>query len=295
MTPILADKTTARVFYWTRGDLERAAQYDSFRRLEQSGRLEQYLNVSRAGARNSLPMRFDLYSMQGFKSEQTWHNPLLSAVDVWDTPTAERLKWIGMFGAKYVFTTREVDTPLLKPIARDTVITYENQLALPRAFIVPETRVLDDLDRAFKELQASDFDPRQTVLLQTTVELPPRAASSLTPAKIFWLADEPEQIVLEVENPASGFLVLNDTFYPGWRAAVDGVATPIYRANVLARAVQLPAGTHRVEFVYEPASVRVGGGISLFVCLALGIFLIAQWGNKTSARADVKRQKCTGR
>ena len=51
---------------------------------------------------------------------------------------------------------------------------------------------------------------------------------------------------------------MNDTFYPGWEAAVDGSPQPIVTANYLFRAVRVPAGPHRVEFAYRPRSVRLG-------------------------------------
>jgi uncharacterized membrane protein YfhO len=57
-----------------------------------------------------------------------------------------------------------------------------------------------------------------------------------------------------VDAPADGYLVLNDPYHPWWRASVDGRDAPILRANVLFRAVPVPAGRHRVEFAFEPLS-----------------------------------------
>jgi len=69
--------------------------------------------------------------------------------------------------------------------------------------------------------------------------------------------------------PAPGYLVLTDTFYPGWRAYVDGVETPIYQANYLFRAVPLNAGDHEVRFVYRPKSFAVGAALSLTFLLTV--------------------------
>ena len=46
--------------------------------------------------------------------------------------------------------------------------------------------------------------------------------------------------------------MLNDIWHPWWRAAIDGVDTEILKANVLFRAVQVPAGTHKVTFSFNP-------------------------------------------
>jgi len=73
---------------------------------------------------------------------------------------------------------------------------------------------------------------------------------------------------------APGLLVLADSFYPGWRASVDGTAAEIRPANHLFRAVAVPPGVHRVRFEYRPASVRIGG-----VATVAGFFaLCAAWG-----------------
>ena len=55
-----------------------------------------------------------------------------------------------------------------------------------------------------------------------------------------------------MEAPQGGFLVLNDAWYPWWRAEVDGRSADILKANVLFRAVAVMPGQHRVRFRFEP-------------------------------------------
>jgi hypothetical protein len=83
---------------------------------------------------------------------------------------------------------------------------------------------------------------------------------------------EPERVEIATDSPRDGFLVFSDTFRPGWSASVDGRSTPILRAQTAFRAARVPAGKHRVLFVYRPRSLRVGAAVSL---LALGI--LAAW------------------
>ena len=83
---------------------------------------------------------------------------------------------------------------------------------------------------------------------------------------------EANRVILSVEMQQDGWLVLADTDYPGWEATVDGESTPMYRTNVMFRAVQVGAGEHTVQFDYSPAWLRAGvlvSGVSLLILLLL--------------------------
>jgi hypothetical protein len=78
-----------------------------------------------------------------------------------------------------------------------------------------------------------------------------------------------ELVEIETASPRGGYLVLSDTFRPGWIAEVDGESVPILRALTAMRAVAVPAGDHRVRFLYRPTSFRWGGILSLASLLFL--------------------------
>ncbi|MBL7161762.1 MAG: YfhO family protein [Anaerolineales bacterium] len=79
------------------------------------------------------------------------------------------------------------------------------------------------------------------------------------------LEDEnPNQIVISVEADQSGWVILSDVWYPGWRARVDGVPAPMLRANFLFRAVEVPEGEHNVWFEYRPVVFYLGAVVSVF-------------------------------
>lgn len=156
--------------------------------------------------------------------------------------------------------------------AKNTVYVHRIDDDFPRAWIVHRARHVRDLE-VLSILADERFDPWNEVLLAQ----PPPAGFETTqptaPSSVHSLTYRPEQIALEVELNAPGWLVLSEWDYPGWQARVDGVRTPIYRADYALRAVPLTAGRHTVEFRYRPASVYVGGLLSMFSIAALTVLL----------------------
>jgi hypothetical protein len=74
--------------------------------------------------------------------------------------------------------------------------------------------------------------------------------------------DDPERLVIEVDAPTRGFLVLADSFCPGWSAKVNDRATPVLRANYMFRAVEVPRGRSMVELRFFPTHLLLGAGVS---------------------------------
>ncbi|NTW65175.1 MAG: hypothetical protein HGB21_02505 [Nitrospirae bacterium] len=88
---------------------------------------------------------------------------------------------------------------------------------------------------------------------------------------------------IDATSPSDSILVVNDSFWPGWIATIDGKEVPIWRADFLVRAVPWPAGRHVLEMKYEPPEVRTGWLVSLTGALALGVLLAIEWRRKGSA------------
>jgi hypothetical protein len=92
---------------------------------------------------------------------------------------------------------------------------------------------------------------------------------------------------LQVKAAENALLVLSDTYYPGWKAFVDGKETKIYRADYTFRAIPLNAGTHRVEFVYDPMSIKLGAGVTLLGILGcIGMGWVARRRGTTNHKSE---------
>jgi hypothetical protein len=169
-------------------------------------------------------------------------------------------------------------TPL-PPIYESGVGIYRNDAALPRAWIVSQARIVPGQEDRLNILSDPAFDPRvEVVLNQTPPGAPAEATSTISPAGTAAVLDEePDRVVIQVEATQGGYLVLADTYYPGWQATVDGEPVEILAANHAFRAVTLGAGQHTVVFRYAPSSFRLGGWITLGAVVLLATALTVAW------------------
>lgn len=88
---------------------------------------------------------------------------------------------------------------------------------------------------------------------------------------------------IEATSSSDGILVVNDSFWPGWIATIDGNEAPIWRADFLVRAVPWPAGRHVLEMKYDPPEVRIGWLVSLGGAFAWTALLVLDLRRKPSA------------
>ncbi|MBI2309822.1 YfhO family protein [Candidatus Collierbacteria bacterium] len=109
---------------------------------------------------------------------------------------------------------------------------YENLNAFPRAFFI----------------KSGDWIGEGDDVISSSLNLSTSLVSLITPARIVFY--QPTKVAIEVSAPADGYLVLTDTFYPGWTATVDGPLAEIVPAFHAFRAVPVSQGNHIVKFSY---------------------------------------------
>ena len=108
--------------------------------------------------------------------------------------------------------------------------------------------------------------------------------SSATPA---------DSVTLRVEAACAGLLVLPDTYFPGWRATVNGEDRTIYPTNGAFRGVTVPEGTSQVEFRYEPRAFPIGIALAVAGLVGfIGVWLVSGWRRRQATGARTRRA-CT--
>jgi hypothetical protein len=186
------------------------------------------------------------------------------------------LQW-RLLNVAHVSTWRgavEVPTRLLGQAPGEEGFPY-NLLGLetvaPRAWLAGQVIVETDLEATLERLTSPDFDPQRQVVLSEAV--PGAGQTSDCAGDITWLERRPERLLLDVVSGARCILVLSELNYPGWRATVDGAPEAVRTANGILRALAVPPGTHRVELVFAPDSVRLGGTMTTLALVSSALLL----------------------
>ncbi len=147
------------------------------------------------------------------------------------------------------------------------VKVYENLNVFSRAFVVHRAAIVSGWQEAIARLQQEGFNPAQAAVIEGELPADQLAALTASPAgdgssvEITGYRDNRVDLLAKMENP--GLLVLSDTYYPGWKAYVDGKQVPVYPTDLALRSVFVPAGEHEVEFVFSPGSFRLGAAMTL--------------------------------
>jgi Bacterial membrane protein YfhO len=142
---------------------------------------------------------------------------------------------------------------------------------------VASQRVVPDEDAQLDAVLDPSFDGRRTVV--TGAQLTGLSDGGTTePAGRARIVEyEPEKVVVDATATRPAELVLTDVHFPGWKVEIDGKSADLHRVDYLLRGTTLPAGRHRVEFSYAPASFRAGWIVSLLALVALlGTALVAR-------------------
>jgi hypothetical protein len=147
--------------------------------------------------------------------------------------------------------------------------------ALPRAFLVNKVR--QGIEPHLMNTYFSEFfDPLEEVLLSEQVDW---KVENNFHGSVERIEYSPNHVSINTTQNGEGFLVLLDSYFPGWTVKVDGKDEKILRANHFFRAVKLGPGKHTLEFDYFPDSFKVGlliSFISLILLMLVTLFLKSQ-------------------
>lgn len=232
-----------------------------------------------------------------------------------ERPSISATNLVDLYGVKYIISVSLIeDKPNLELIYSrleglngkredllkgNTIKLYRNNSYISRAWLVKDFKVMDPKN-ILLEITKKDFNPQRVVFLEEEPEFnpPPHpfdpSVSPLTKGgyrgelkgfevstgnlrnKIDLIHESNNRLTLFVKADEDAFLILSDTYFPGWKVFIDGKKEKIYCADYNFRAVPVKAGVHKVEFIYSPLSFKLGAIINIsgiIGCIITGFFI----------------------
>jgi hypothetical protein len=165
----------------------------------------------------------------------------------------------------------------------------ENMVSLEPLQPVYDWLTAGDDEEAFEKLRSSGLMPNRQVVISPgpspggrgTTNMPEpvsRESEDMNRESFINILDHSnDRLTLEVTSPLPGLLVRSEFPYPGWRASVNGRRERIYSANVVLQAVQIPAGTSVVTFLFRPSLYLWGGIITIFSLIWFAVPLFRRY------------------
>jgi hypothetical protein len=180
-----------------------------------------------------------------------------------------------MLNVKYIISPLPLTDFSFKLISAHPAYIYENETVMPRAFFPQRIERFARDEDLLARIKMPGFDPRETACIISggregkDARIPENDAARLA-WNIEWTGYSPQRCSLKTKTNKPGLLVVSDTYYPGWKAFVDGRESPLVKVNHFMRGVVVGQGDHEVLFVFQPAIFILGLCISaIMLCIVV--------------------------
>jgi len=185
--------------------------------------------------------------------------------------------FLSLTNAEYILSRQSINVPSLERVASPGggVEIYRYKNALPRARIVYQYETIRDEAAALERLFRPDFDYANKIIIDRNPAQPITLPTSESADTVIFLKSPPDRIKVRATLTGHGFLALQDNWYPYWIAFSNGSELPIYRADYTFMAVELPPGSHEIEFRIENPKYIFGKNITIISWLILIVGLAA--------------------
>lgn len=153
-----------------------------------------------------------------------------------------------------------------------------NNTALGNAWWVH--KIIDVKNADEEMVKLGEINTANTAVINLTeFNLSPSSYEKDSIAKVQLVASAPREMVYESNSKTDGIIVFSEIYYPeGWIATIDGIETPILRANYALRALEVPAGKHKLVFSFKPTSYLIGYQITTISGYLFGLLILVGFG-----------------
>jgi hypothetical protein len=156
--------------------------------------------------------------------------------------------------------------------AEGASVSFEPVETLSRARWVNCADIVSTSQQTLEEVTAGQINPTEDLVVEIPDSQTEKLCGSGEPGSVEIVSASANRVRVSVNVPGGGWLVLADTWFPGWQAMANGKQLPIYPALSVLRAVPVAAGQYDVEFVYKPLSFSFGLFLTLLGLAAFVFF-----------------------
>jgi len=179
----------------------------------------------------------------------------------------ESMPFLSLLNVKYLLSLDFLPPPLDLVYDKEIKV-YKNPEVFPRAFLVHKAETVKTGPEALERVIGLGPKLKQIAVLegslpQSLLSLALQGNEETMKDRVQIVDYTARQIKIEVETSSPGLLVLGDTYFPGWKAEIDGKRVSVLRANYLLKGIAVDPGSHHVTFSYRPLSFSIGGGLTL--------------------------------
>ena len=189
-----------------------------------------------------------------------------------------KARYVSMLSVSRIITTgKELEKSIFtKEQDFGQVKLYKNKNSLPFCYITPNFRSFLSRSDSDKYISSQEFDPMKEAVVEGVADGVIKNPSALPINGFKVTRPTPNTAEVVADIPVDGILVLTDTYYPGWKAFIDGKQAGIYKVNGMFKGVFCNKGRHTIRFVFSPDSLVVGMWISLtaLIVLIIGLVLV---------------------
>ncbi|NVO86742.1 YfhO family protein [Hymenobacter terrestris] len=169
-----------------------------------------------------------------------------------------------------MLNTRYLITP---PAEKQPAQAIRNPGALGNAWYVSQVQSVQSPDQEIKAL--TTLDPATTAVVDASKFPGLKASYAAEGSTIALTKYSPNALTYRTTAVQNGLVVFSEIYYAdGWQAYLDGKPVPHLRVDYVLRAMPVPAGTHTIEFKFEPTAYALGNTVSLVSSVLLILLLL---------------------
>ncbi|MFM1999632.1 MAG: hypothetical protein RL204_1579 [Bacteroidota bacterium] len=183
-----------------------------------------------------------------------------------DIVQLEKTPALNMLNTKYL-----IYSPEAEPIP--------NPYACGNAWFVKEVKTVNSADEEITSIKG--FNPKITAIVSNEfANLVRNPAGVDTTASVTLDSYATKKLSYTTKSSVEGPVIFSEIYYPaGWTCTIDGQPAEPFRANYVLRGLMVPAGEHKVEWTFAPASFEKGStysliGSILLLLVVLGSFVV---------------------